>query len=184
VNVTDDALGTVVPPEDAKRHWRTDSVEITIDPRGDSRDTSTTYTLGAFPVTDAPDSAPAGYRDADAHQGPIAETAPGTDLAATVTDPYEGYTLEARIDLADLPAAVEVSLRASASGTAHVFAWTGETMASDVAEIETGRRATLRWQLDEAARKALADGGVVLVGWEADAGGTTSLAGAVRAQTR
>ena len=28
-------------------------------------------------------------------------------MAATVSDPYEGYTLEARIDLADLPAAVD-----------------------------------------------------------------------------
>jgi LmbE family N-acetylglucosaminyl deacetylase len=294
VSVVDDELGTVVVPEDAKRHWRTDSVEITIDPRGNSRDTSTTYKLGAFPITDDPQQGnpPAGYRDADAHQGPIAETAPGTELAAMLSEPYAGYTLEARIDLADLPAAadparmglnvliydsdtqdltgqsrlgwstwggvqaspfrwgravldgyapppdrptepgepiiplevarsvaspqsilqstqdgvplaggpaaraahragfdgtptlnadtLEVSLYANGSGTAHVFAWAGETLASDVVELRRDDRATLRWQLDAAARDALADGGVVLVGWQADAGGTTSLASAVR----
>ena len=293
VNVVDDVLGTVLTPEDAKRHWRTDSVEITIDPRGNSRDTSTTYKLGAFPVTDDPQrgNPPAGYRDADGHQGPITETAPGTALAATLSEPYAGYTLEARIDLADLPAAVdparmglniliydsdtqdrtgqsrlgwstwggvqaspyrwgravldgyapppdrptepdtpviplevarsvdspqsilqstqdgvplaggpaarpahrvsfdgmptlnadtlEVSLEANGSGTAHVFAWAGETFASDVVELRRDERATLRWQLDAAARDALADGGVALVGWEAAAGGTTSLASAV-----
>jgi hypothetical protein len=54
VEVTDDVLGAVVTPDDAKRHWRTDSIEITIDPRGDSRDTSTTFKAGLFPLTDDP----------------------------------------------------------------------------------------------------------------------------------
>jgi LmbE family N-acetylglucosaminyl deacetylase len=293
VHVVDDTLGTVVPPDDAKRHWRTDSVEITVDPRGNARDTSATYKLGAFPVTDG--GGPAGYRDADAHQGPIADTAPGTELAATLSEPYQGYTLETRIDLADLPAAVdpeqmglnlliydsdtqdltgqtrlgwstwggvqaspyrwgravldgyvppddrptepgepviplevarsvaspqsilqssqdgvplgggpaaqpahrarfdgrpalkgntlEIPLRAGASGTAHVFAWAGQTVASDVVHLDRGRT-TLRWQLDAAARDALAAGGTVLVGWEATAGGTTSLAKPVHVTRR
>jgi hypothetical protein len=47
-------------------------------------------------------------------------------------------------------------------------------------ELRRGRRATVRWQLDAAQRAALADGGRVLVGWEADDGGTTSLASRIR----
>lgn len=109
VHVTDDKLGTVLPPSDAKRHWRTDSVEIAIDPRGTAENTSTTFKVGLFPITDDPANGnpPAGYRDADAHQGPIAETAPGMEIASKVTKPYTGYTIETKIPLADLPAAVD-----------------------------------------------------------------------------
>lgn len=109
VDVTDDVLGTVVAPEDAKRHWRTDSVELTIDPRGASRDTSTTFKVGLFPITDDPEGGnpPAGYRDADNYQGPIAQTAPGMELASVVRQPYDGYALEVKIPMAELPAAVD-----------------------------------------------------------------------------
>ena len=34
VDVRDDVLGTVLPRSDAKRHWRTDSVELAVDPGG------------------------------------------------------------------------------------------------------------------------------------------------------
>ena len=51
VDVIDDELGTVLARSDAKRHWRTDSVEVAIDPRGDSENTSTTFKVGAFPTT-------------------------------------------------------------------------------------------------------------------------------------
>jgi LmbE family N-acetylglucosaminyl deacetylase len=107
VNVTDDVLGTKLDPSDAKRHWRTDSVEIALDPRGGAPNTSKTFKVGIFPVTN--DSAngdrPAAYRDADARQGPIAQTAPGMTIASKVMSPYSGYTIETRIPLADLPAA-------------------------------------------------------------------------------
>ena len=101
VDVDDDVLGTVLPQSDAKRHFLVDSVELTIDPRGGSANTSTTYKLGVFPTTS--DNGPAGYRDADYHQGPIAETAPGTRIASTVSDPYTGYALEVKVPFADLP---------------------------------------------------------------------------------
>jgi LmbE family N-acetylglucosaminyl deacetylase len=109
IHVTDDALGTVLPPSDAKRHWRTDSVEITFDPRGDSENTSTTFKVGIFPVTDdtATENAPAAYRDADNFQGPIAETAPEMEIAAEVSEPYTGYTIEVMIPLEHLPAGVD-----------------------------------------------------------------------------
>ena len=104
VNVRDDVLGTVLPASDAKRHWRTDSVELAIDPRGDSENTSTTFKVGVFPTT--LQGGPVGYRDADNKQGPVAETAPGFVVASKVSSPYAGYTLEMKVPFADLPAAV------------------------------------------------------------------------------
>ncbi len=109
VTVVDDVLGAVLTPADAKRHWRTDSVELAFDPRGTSENTSTTFKVGIFPVTDDPDDGnpPAAYRDADAFQGPIAQTAPAMEVASSVTEPYTGYVIEAKIPLAALPAAVD-----------------------------------------------------------------------------
>ncbi|HEX2316399.1 MAG TPA: sugar-binding protein [Thermomonospora sp.] len=105
VKVTDDRLGTVLGADDCKRHWRTDSVEITVDPRGDSENTSTTFKTGIFPRMS--DGRPCFQRDADHHQGPGAETAPGMEVASVVAEPYDGYTVEAKIPFKVLPAAVD-----------------------------------------------------------------------------
>jgi len=121
VTVTDDTLGTVLPANDAKRHWRTDSVEITIDPRGDSQHTATTFKVGVFPTT-AETGEPAAYRDADAQQGDVGDTAPGFEVASAVSDPYAGYTLEVRIPLASLPAAID-----PARMTVNVFIYDSDT---------------------------------------------------------
>ena len=109
IHVKDDVLGTILTPDDAKRHWRTDSVEIAIDPRGDSENTSTTFKVGMFPVTDdAKHGNPAAaYRDADQKQGPIAATAPGMVVKSKVSEPYSGYTIEAKIPFADLPGPID-----------------------------------------------------------------------------
>jgi len=120
VDVTDDVLGTVLDRSDAKRHWRTDSVEIAIDPRGGSENTSTTFKVGVFPTTQ--EGGPAASRDADNRQGPIAETAPGMRVASKLKEPYTGYTIEARIPFADLPAAV----RPDATGL-NVFVYDSDT---------------------------------------------------------
>ncbi len=128
VEVTDDTLGTVLPLEDCKRHWRTDSVEITVDPRGTSSNTSTTFKTGIFPTT--VEGQACFQRDADNRQGPGAETAPGMEVAAvmgaartqnahggscgscgcaactggaTAAEGYTGYTVEAKIPLDVLP---------------------------------------------------------------------------------
>ena len=113
--VTDDTLGTKVEPNDCKRHWRSDSVEIALDPglaagdagsaRVPSENTATTFKAAIFPTTT--NGEPCFSRDADNRQGPGAETAPGMEVAATVDEPYTGYTVEAKIDLADLPSAVD-----------------------------------------------------------------------------
>ncbi|TDE00759.1 sugar-binding protein [Jiangella asiatica] len=105
VEVTDDTLGTVLPLADCKRHWRTDSVEITVDPRGASSNTSTTFKTGIFPTTT--EGEPCFQRDADNHQGPGAETAPGMEVASVVNEPYDGYTIEAKIPFDVLPDAVD-----------------------------------------------------------------------------
>ncbi|MDL4821681.1 sugar-binding protein [Actinomadura opuntiae] len=104
VKVRDDKQGTVLGADDCKRHWRTDSVEIGIDPRGDSENTSTTFKTGIFPQM--ADGKPCFERDADAHQGG-ADAAPGMQVAATVNQPYDGYTVEAKIPFKDLPTAVD-----------------------------------------------------------------------------
>ncbi|HEX7746100.1 MAG TPA: sugar-binding protein, partial [Micromonosporaceae bacterium] len=103
VQVSDDVKGTPLATSDCKRHWRTDSVEIALDPRGTSENTSTTFKLAVLPFTaEGPACA---LRDADNHQGPVAETAPGVRWASTVTD--TGYVVEVAIPLAELPAAVD-----------------------------------------------------------------------------
>lgn len=105
VSVTDDTLGTVLTPEDSKRHWRTDSVEIAIDPLGTAANTSSTFKVGEFPVTTS--GAPAAYRDADAHQGAVSETAPGFQIASVVSEPYTGYVIESFIPFSALPADID-----------------------------------------------------------------------------
>lgn len=105
VQVHDDTLGTVLTPEDAKRHWRTDSVEIAIDPLGTAPNTSATFKVGVFPTST--DGSPRAYRDADAWQGPVSETAPGFEVASTLTEPYTGYVLETFIPFESLPADID-----------------------------------------------------------------------------
>ncbi|WP_189039412.1 sugar-binding protein [Streptomyces daqingensis] len=106
VTVKDDRDGTHLEEDDAKRHWRTDAVEIAIDPRGDADDTSVTFKTGIFPFT-AGGGGPVAERDADNRQGPAGETAPGMRVAAEVDEPYRGYTVEAKIPLGELPAAAD-----------------------------------------------------------------------------
>ena len=109
VRVTDDVLGRKVVPQDCKRQRRTDSVEIIVDPKGNSADTSTVFKAGIFPVTDDPANGdpPCWQRDADNRQGPGATTAPGMTVVSKVSAPYTGYTIEASIPFAVLPDAVD-----------------------------------------------------------------------------
>ncbi|RJL24267.1 hypothetical protein D5H75_30855 [Bailinhaonella thermotolerans] len=103
--VADDVRGAALAAGDCKRHWRTDSVELALDPRGDSDDTSTTFKLAVLPFS--AEGPPCAARDADFHQGPARRTAPGTRVAATVRGPYRGYTVEIKIPLTALPARID-----------------------------------------------------------------------------
>jgi LmbE family N-acetylglucosaminyl deacetylase len=110
VQVVDDVLGTLLPAEDNKQRFRTDSIEIMIDPRGDSDHTATTFILGALPGTD--DGAggvggPVGGRDHDNRQGPLEEVAPSVRIAAQISEPYQGYVLETTIPFAELPDGID-----------------------------------------------------------------------------
>ncbi|WP_344680601.1 sugar-binding protein [Saccharopolyspora taberi] len=103
VEVTDDARGAVLAQEDCKRHWRTDALEIAIDPKGNSENTSSTFKLAVLPVTA---QGPACFaRDADNKQGPGGETAPGVEVAS-VPRPG-GYTVETSIPLENVPGSVD-----------------------------------------------------------------------------
>jgi len=93
VHVRDDFQSYAVTPQECVAHWLADSVEILVDPRGNSSqtnfDTGTTFKLGVFPFTNDPSNfngnganGPCWERDADNHQGYA--TGP---LAATVDDP-------------------------------------------------------------------------------------------------
>jgi LmbE family N-acetylglucosaminyl deacetylase len=107
INVTDDVAGSKLKRTDCKRHWRTDSVELTIDPRGNSEDTSTTVKLAVLPITDDPPGNSACYfRDADNHQGAGPQTAPGVTVTSRMSEPYTGYTIELAIPLDILPTAL------------------------------------------------------------------------------
>jgi hypothetical protein len=99
VTVTDDVLGTRLDKADCKRHWRTDSVELTVDPRGRSENTSTTYKLGVLPVT--AEGPPCVLRDADNHQG----DAPGVRVASKITG--SGYVVEVAVPLSEMPGAID-----------------------------------------------------------------------------
>ncbi|MER7616333.1 sugar-binding protein [Nonomuraea wenchangensis] len=99
VRVKDDVLGTRLAAADCKRHWRTDAVEIALDPRGASENTSTTFKAAVLPVT--AEGPPCALRDADNRQGP----ATGMRIAAKVS-PGE-YTVEAAIPLELLPGSVD-----------------------------------------------------------------------------
>ncbi|MEV6583228.1 sugar-binding protein [Streptomyces sp. NPDC051582] len=107
MRVTDDKKGAALDGAgDCKRHWRTDSVEIDLDPDGASDDTSTTFKTGILPYT-AGRGGPCAGRDGDNRQGPAAGTAPGMTAASTLTQPYTGYTVEVKIPLGDLPATAD-----------------------------------------------------------------------------
>ncbi|MEW9550347.1 sugar-binding protein [Nonomuraea sp. NPDC050783] len=99
VRVSDDVLGTRLAAADCKRHWRTDAVEIALDPRGTSENTSTTFKAAVLPVT--AEGPPCALRDADNHQGP----ATGVRIASKVSS--GGYTVEAAIPLELLPGSVD-----------------------------------------------------------------------------
>ncbi|WP_234386517.1 PIG-L family deacetylase [Streptomyces sp. ERV7] len=107
IRATDDVKGYALDAvADCKRHWRTDAVEIALDPRGHSDDTSTTFKTGILPFTKDGDR-PCAERDADNWQGPASSTAPGMAVASSMTAPYRGYSVEVRIPLVGLPAPVD-----------------------------------------------------------------------------
>ncbi len=100
--VRDEMVVCNIAPDDVKAQLRSDAIGITVDPSGASRDTSTTLQAAAFPCTTAGFGA-RGFRDADARQGPMEETAPGMQVASKRT--ADGYDFEAAIPWSAMPKA-------------------------------------------------------------------------------
>lgn len=99
-HVRDETVVCNIAPDDVKAQLRSDAVGITVDPSGGSRDTSTTLQAAAFPCTTAGFGA-RGFRDADARQGLMEETAPGMQVASKRT--ADGYDIEFAIPWSAMP---------------------------------------------------------------------------------
>jgi LmbE family N-acetylglucosaminyl deacetylase len=93
VIVKDDAVISNIAPNDIRGHWRSDSVEICLDPVGGAEHTMGCYKLGIFPFDST--GVVRAARDADANQGPVEETAPKTRLVSRRT--ADGYRIQVAI---------------------------------------------------------------------------------------
>lgn len=93
VEVKDDVLVSNIEPNDIRGHWRSDSIEICIDPAAGAEDTTGCFKLGIFPFDSTGRVRAA--RDADARQGPVETTAPGVRLESSRSQ--AGYRVEAFI---------------------------------------------------------------------------------------
>jgi hypothetical protein len=98
VEVKDDVIVSNIAPNDIKGHWRSDSVEICLDPVGGAEHTMGCYKLGIFPFDSTGKVRAA--RDADANQGPVEETAPGTRLVSARTP--DGYRIQVAIPFREI----------------------------------------------------------------------------------
>jgi LmbE family N-acetylglucosaminyl deacetylase len=98
VQVRDNVIVTNIAPNDIRGHWRSDSVEICIDPAVGSEHTMGCYKIGVFPWDST--GVVRAARDADANQGPIEETAPGTRIASSRT--ADGYRVQAAIPFSEI----------------------------------------------------------------------------------
>lgn len=96
VLVRDDVVVSNIAPDDIRGHWRSDSVEICVDPAAGAGDTTGTLKVGIFPFDTSGRVRAA--RDADARQGPVEWTAPGLRLASARMP--DGYRVAAAIPLA------------------------------------------------------------------------------------
>ncbi|MCC6231988.1 MAG: PIG-L family deacetylase [Verrucomicrobiales bacterium] len=95
VRVQDEAVVSNIEPDDIKGHWRSDSVEICLDPQAGAEDTTECFKVGIFPFDTQGHVRAA--RDADARQGPVERTAPGLQIASQRTP--TGYVVRALIPL-------------------------------------------------------------------------------------
>jgi LmbE family N-acetylglucosaminyl deacetylase len=98
VRVRDDVVVTNIAPNDIRGHWRSDSVEICIDPVGGAEHTLGCFKLGIFPFDTT--GVVRAARDADANQGLVEETAPSVRLYSQRTS--DGYRVDAALPFREL----------------------------------------------------------------------------------
>lgn len=89
VRVRDDVVVSNLAPQDLRGHWRSDSIELCIDPAAGAAHTLGSFKLGIVPFDFT--GKVGAVRDADAHPGPISEAAPSCRLFSWRTD--DGYAI-------------------------------------------------------------------------------------------
>lgn len=97
--------------------------------------------------------------------------APGVEAAALEG---EGVSLAAPPEVT--AEGVKVSLASAGAGEAHVFVWTGEASVAYEALDLAGSSAEITLPIPAEAQAAVAESGVVVVGWRAESGRTAALA--------
>ncbi len=95
IQVQDDRVVSNIEANDIKGHWRSDSVEVCVDPSAGAEHTLGCWKAGLFPFDRA--GQVRGARDADADPGPLERHSPGTRLLSWRTE--GGYTIRAAIPL-------------------------------------------------------------------------------------
>jgi hypothetical protein len=98
IDVADDVVVSNITPNDVRGHWRSDSVEICVDPAGGAEHTLACFKVGVFPFDST--GVVRAARDADANQGPLEETAPGMRVVSKRT--AGGYRIQASIPLREM----------------------------------------------------------------------------------
>ncbi len=98
VDVADDIVVANIAPDDIRGHWRTDSIEICIDPAAGAESTVDCFKVGIFPFDTT--GVVRAARDADARQGIIEETAPGMRVVSRRT--AAGYCIQAAIPFKEI----------------------------------------------------------------------------------
>ena len=98
VLVNDDVVVTNIAPDDIKGHWRSDSIELCLDPQAGAENALGSYKLGIFPFDTT--GVVKAARDADANPGPVAETAPKTRITSQRTG--RGYRVWLSIPFSEI----------------------------------------------------------------------------------
>ncbi len=98
IQIRDDHVVSNIETNDIKGHWRSDSVELCVDPSAGAEHTLACWKTGIFPFDRS--GQVRGARDADANPGPLETHSPGTRLLSWRT--ADGYTLRALIPLREL----------------------------------------------------------------------------------
>lgn len=98
VRVKDDVVVSNLAPNDIKGHWRSDSVELCLDPKIGAQHTFGCYKLGIVPFDSTGKVRAA--RDADARPGAVEDTAPGTRLASWKT--RDGYAIRVAVPFTEI----------------------------------------------------------------------------------
>jgi LmbE family N-acetylglucosaminyl deacetylase len=135
VRVHDDRIVSNIQPDDIKGHWRSDSVEIGIDPTAGAEHTLGCWKAGIFPFDSS--GKVRGARDADANAGPLETRSPGTRLLSWRT--ADGYAVRVSIPFQEAGLKSGRPVRAGFN----VFLYDGDK--ADAAPGENINRTRLAW---------------------------------------